>query len=170
MLLRNYNNWKTWIENNPITSTSLVVSNDMGIVDTSNSAITRIMMFNSGYLPYASKNWSVKLNASMVFGAGSTEPSVTDYALDTDITSQLSLSSFSISVGSDTNGMTVLCSVSVQNNTNSSITIKEVGLLHKFVDDNLYEHSCLLSRTILDTPVTIASGGVKLFTYSLVLK
>lgn len=110
----------------------------------------------------------------VAFGTGTTNPTEDDYNLVATITSGLSASSPSISHGLDASGNPYMnMDFTVTNNGSNSITITEAGY-----KQNVYcassqggtsssTYVCLLDRTLLDEPVTIAAGSYAVIRYTL---
>jgi hypothetical protein len=115
------------------------------------------------------KNVITDLNASkkygVIFGNGTTPPSVDDWGLSGDMV----LSGFTWSAATsyqfDDNGVEYTGVYTITNTTtNTDITIGEAGL---FTLSNYGGAHILLERTVLDTPVTIPAGGVGKVTYTI---
>lgn len=102
-----------------------------------------------------------------IVGSGDTDPTPTDYDLDTDITSSITNYAASANISADANGLHTVITVSGQNNTGSSITIAEIGVI-KWVHSVIYHRSdepmpdpdnkCLFVRHVLDSPKTVPNG------------
>lgn len=95
---------------------------------------------------------------SVVFGTGTTPATLSDYKLESTITSGISASaSGSASNTEDTGTLTFVYTV---NNTSSeSITIGEIGYRASVPDRSGHVYNVLIDRTVLDTPVTIPAGS-----------
>ena len=103
-------------------------------------------------------NFNIRENIHAVVGTGDTEPTSSDYALDTPI----SLSSYTenISYSADDNGFKTTIVISGINNTSSSITIKEIGTYKRVYNSSGYLiQNILFTRTLLDTPITVPAYG-----------
>ena len=113
-----------------------------GFTDTSGTK--RNLYYQDSYsgLPFFKKNygtsndarldaWSSTLSATagcVVFGDGTTPPTVNDYTLSGNIITNLTVSC-SMSNGSDDSGVYVSCLYTIQNGNASAVTIGEVGAL-----------------------------------------
>lgn len=73
--------------------------------------------------------------------------------------------SMTISSGRDDKGNYVKGKYTITNNNSSAFTVKEVGLLYYWSGSDSYQ--CLIDRTVLDTPITINSGGVGQLEYTI---
>lgn len=103
----------------------------------------------------------------VIVGSGDTDPTPADYDLDTDITSNITNYATSANISADANGLHTVITVSGQNNTGSSITIAEIGVI-KRVRSQIYHRSddpmpdpdekCLFVRHVLDSPKTVPNG------------
>lgn len=91
-------------------------------------------------------------------GSGDTDPTYDDIALANDVTSSLTFLSGSAGNNITGSGIFYTISVSYQNNTQSAITIKELGIVSV---------SCYFTRAILDSPVTINPGEIYNFSYTI---
>lgn len=102
-------------------------------------------------------------NRGIAFGSGTTPPQKTDYKLKNYITTGLTYS------GNNTNLTDGVASwvQTVQNTSTAQITITEVGLFSRYPDTGENYTACLLTRTVLDTPVVLQPNEVKTFTITI---
>ena len=97
-----------------------------------------------------------------VVGSGETPPAVTDYQLSNDISSSIGNLTMStvINNSGENYSIELINTISGKNNTNSNITITEVGIYKNINYRNLfYYHDCypvLLIKEALDEPITLA--------------
>lgn len=107
---------------------------------------------------------SSRYNGFTIFvGTGETTPTAEDYKLDTPV----ELDVLDASCYHFENGMTVV-SRTFQNNTESDVTIKEIGVYIFAHGGNTASHPCvMIARTVLDTPITIPVGDVHTFSYKI---
>ena len=145
------------------------------IMDTSG-----LVLYHNGIyarFPY-SNTYSGTLSASDVgisVGSDGTPPTEMDYNLGSTITSGVSLS---VSAGTRTAGQDegdpwISYAVTVTNTGSASVTVREIGmkqnlygtLLPGRTDYNYYP--CLLDRTVLPAPITIAPGDAGVIHYKL---
>lgn len=109
---------------------------------------------------------NVKGGVCIGFGAGSKQVSSEDYNLETIINN---LSYQSSSVETNEEGYTVI--TSAKNNTSRDIIVSEVGLFGRGqsrVDpDYTSQHPFMLTRNVLETPITIKPNETKTFTITI---
>lgn len=99
------------------------------------------------------------------FGAGSKQVSLEDYKLETIINN---LSYQSGSVVTTEEGYIV--TTSVKNTTSRDIIVSEVGLFGRGERRSTYsasEYPFMLTRNVLETPITIKAGETKTFTITI---
>lgn len=106
----------------------------------------------------------VKGGVCIGFGAGSKQVSLEDYNLETIINN---LSYQSSSVETTEEGYTVI--TSAKNNTSTDIIVSEVGIFCR-CQNNLTDtpsHPFMLTRNVLETPITIKPNETKTFTITI---
>ena len=113
------------------------------------------------------------------FGSGSTPASKEDYKLESPITAGLQIvnPTFKKTDGvwdvpiEESNGQySLVSSFTVKNTTESDITIREIGAFVEFNTAGDYYHyfnPVLFKRDVLDEPITIEPGKVKIIDYRL---
>ncbi len=113
----------------------------------------------TGYMMSYNYPGSPSAKIVVVFGTGNTAPALEDYQLSGELVTKASLSSSSNQGDSVTRVSRVY---KVTNSGTEDLTIGEVGI--RYMLDGEY---VLIERTALETPVTIAPGGVGNVTYTL---
>ena len=102
----------------------------------------------------------------IVLGSGTTEPTPENYRLESQITTNLSCDSVSVSRNTTVKTYTATFS----NSGTSDITVTEIGyvsrILYTYSWNYIYDNF-LMDRTVLDTPITIPSGESRTVTYEL---
>lgn len=103
----------------------------------------------------------------IVLGSGTTEPTPEDYRLESQITTNLSCDSVSVSRNTTVKTYTATFS----NSGTSDITVTEIGYVSRFAwayntGDYIYD-DFLMDRTVLETPITIPAGESRTVTYEL---
>ena len=92
-------------------------------------------------------------------GTGNTEPTINDYCLDSIVTSSFDDYKVNINVEAVGGSLHVILTVSGNNNTNSEITIREIGIYKKYSPDIYNESSpsrkLYYIRQLLETPVVV---------------
>lgn len=96
-------------------------------------------------------------------GTGDTPATNTDYKLD----SVVNLTFVNGTITYNTGNSLFIVSSNYRNDTESSVTIKELGFGLGYHQANGNGTSALISRSVLDTPVTINAGETYAFTYSI---
>lgn len=103
----------------------------------------------------------------IVLGSGTTEPTPENYRLESQITTNLSCDSVSVSRNTTVKTYTATFS----NSGTSDITVTEIGyvsrILYTYSNWNYIYDNFLMDRTVLDTPITIPSGESRTVTYEL---
>ena len=121
---------------------------------------TVVAAFSGSDQQYPYSNIQLKTGLNGRVGTGETAPTLTDYALATDVTA--SFSNFTVTVNTTySNGQEITTAVFTgNNNTGNAITIKEVGL-YKPINSGGTASSyvnTMLVREVLDTPIELAAG------------
>ena len=113
-------------------------------------------------------------SAGVVVGSGNTPFSFDDYILDSMITSGI-VGSSSVIYTETENSLSAKIAVTVQNSGSSPITIREIGML-QYVgmastkgSSTGSQYSCLVERTVLDTPVEIAAEDSETISYTITI-
>lgn len=169
MILNNYFNYKTYIDSNlleEINSGQTTYVN-IGAKDINGNDF---YLMNKAYLqadrPYLRQNAAIKIDISAILGTGTTEPTATDYALQNDITENLSRVTVTTNISYETGKEKTVITVSGVNITGNELTISEIGIYKTaYGSDNngTPGHSpvplkVLFIRHLLETPKTVASG------------
>lgn len=98
---------------------------------------------------------------AIVVGSGTTPPSVTDYKLESQLTTVSGTASYQrVTVGA-TDTFTAVATIT--NTGSESITISEVGLQLQSTGSWYF----MVERTLLESPITIAPGGIGQVTYTI---
>lgn len=115
------------------------------------------------------------VNAGISVGTGNTAATEDDWQLAEPITSGVNLTVTATRYGSDDHGVPYAeYNVTVTNTGSDPITVKEIGYKQTVKAAKYPGYSsgtsdcvCLIDRTVLDTPVTIAAGDAGIITYKL---
>jgi hypothetical protein len=103
----------------------------------------------------------------IVLGNGTTEPTPEDYRLESQITTNLSCDSVSVSRNTTIKTYTATFS----NSGTSPMTITEIGyvsrIIYTYTYFNFVYDDFLMDRTVLETPITIPAGESRTVTYEL---
>lgn len=108
--------------------------------------------------------------SGIYFGTGSTPAAVTDYKLENLISSGLTITNGNVAVTDLGNGKyEVSNDYIVKNTSGAEISIYEIGAVIEstklYSGYDYYVYPCLVERTVLTEPITIAPGQAKLITY-----
>ena len=110
-------------------------------------------------------NWAVLTTSNnttgIVVGSGNTVPSEDDYCLESQITSGISTSVYKEKVVDSSNNPGIKFQITINNTSENSITISEIGIQVAGVSSR----AVLMDRTLLDAPVTIAAGDYAIIIY-----
>lgn len=109
----------------------------------------------------------------VVFGTGTTPPTIDDYCLSGDLVTTLTATA-TVTLDYDEGGVTVTAVYTLTNTGADTVTIGEVGLIGCVATTNSSSTSyqtesvkCLFERSVLDTPVEIPAGGFGQVTYTI---
>lgn len=104
----------------------------------------------------------------VMFGTGDTPPTINDYNLSGELITGLVATKVTTNyINSDSFSISTLYTLT--NTGTEAVTIKEVGLGQSFKYHGNSDNSCLIERTVLDTPVTIPAGGIGQVEYTITL-
>ena len=124
----------------------------------------------------ANSNSGSYCSPGVYFGSGSTPAAKSDYKLESPITSGLTIvnpyiKNRAIPMETEEGKYSYVVAFSLQNTSSETINIYEIGL---FGEADYYKSSSstthyavLFNREVLDTPISIAPGEVKVITYKL---
>ena len=102
----------------------------------------------------------------VVFGSGTTKPTIDDIDLENRITAGLSVTCGGLNLGKVADGQyCAWASYTVTNTSEEEITISEIGVLTCYFNSGHYP--ILMERTVLDEPITIPAGEQKIITYKI---
>lgn len=108
----------------------------------------------------------------VIFGDGTTPPTISDYCLSGNIISGITMSSTRSATCTENAAETSVL-YTITNNNTEAITIGEIGYIgyNQYYKDSTSTSSnserLLLERTVLESPITIEAGGVGQITYTL---
>jgi hypothetical protein len=111
-----------------------------------------------------SRFWKSGDYRGILFGNGDTPVTIEDYTLSGNI---IDANSFTAqanrTVVFDDNGVSITAVYTITNTSGEDILFKEIGMVAGPTGSEL----ALIERTLLDSPVTIASGGIGKITYTI---
>lgn len=162
MLTSNYWNYRAFIESQYIGSGSNWDKVEIGLKGLTGDTVlfqktrTDSAMYNyANVLGYC----GVRSGLNIVVGTGSTDPLVSDYALESDVTTSFISRVTSCSTGAVDAGIKTVLILSGVNNTDSTITITEYGITKAIVTANSSTTPVLFLRDILSEPIVVPPGG-----------
>lgn len=104
----------------------------------------------------------------VIFGNGNAPATPNDYKMAGDLMSNGSVSVAQSENRADDGSYVELVNIyTVTNAMNEDFTIAEVGVVGGFGNNSQNYFTCLLDRTVLETPITIPAGGVGVVTYTI---
>lgn len=110
--------------------------------------------------------------AGISVGSGDAAATASDYELESQITAGLQASIVQ-TLDTDASGNPFIqFDMTITNNAANAVTISEIGYRQNLrgataIGGTGSNRACLLDRTVLDTPVTIAAGGIGVIRYTL---
>lgn len=115
-------------------------------------------------------------SSGVYFGSGYTPAQKSDYKLESQITSGLSITNSNVLTEHEKDGQyTLSASYAVKNTSDAEINISEIGLFSAVctsTSDRIYtstdtRYPILVERTVLTEPITIPAGKTKIVTYKI---
>ena len=125
----------------------------------------RAIWLNNGAVSYDDRNnsgWYLRVGSS---GADGT------YASGSLVDTITTLTEISKSIVSNSGNIMKSLTVTLQNNTGSTVTIREIGLGTNVLvgSSTLHSMTSILARKVLTNPITMNDGDIYSFTYQLAL-
>jgi hypothetical protein len=104
-------------------------------------------------------------NGGVVFGTGTTPPTIDDYKLSGDLITTINCT-VSVEKGFDDTGAVINAWYAVTNTGSEKITIGEIGLMCSlYSTSSTADDKGFIERTVLDKPITIEPGGIGYIAY-----
>lgn len=124
--------------------------------------------YNAACTPYMGASLtSFSGNGGVVFGTGTTPPQLSDTTLSGDVVTGITVAN-AITGNVSENEAEITAIYTITNTSEADITIGEVGIVANLSSSaSTASYKCLLERTVLETPITIAPGGVGQVTYTI---
>lgn len=102
----------------------------------------------------------------ILLGSGDTTPTDSDIKLEEEISTLTTISSYTPSSNAYEDNYIVTSSITVKNNTNENIVVKEMGIVNiRYL--STYNYYFLYAREVLETPITIEPNQTKSFSMTL---
>lgn len=145
---------------------------EQGVTRNSISSMMNGNFFNASYFADNNTNGG---GTGILFGTGNTQPTVDDITLSGDAVPIASFSkSYTYKFAYKEDCVEISTLITLTNNTEEAITIGEIGLfsIFSYRYSSSYGHPThyypfMIERTALETPITIAPGGVGQVTYTI---
>lgn len=108
-------------------------------------------------------------NSGVVFGTGTTPATIDDYKLESPIYNGFTRTGGGNGAMSvDDKGISFFAVYGITNTGTDNLVISEIGLFgNLYYTSNTATECCLLDRTVLETPITIAPNESKQLTYTI---
>lgn len=164
MILNNYWKWLYELRDGFSVSEQSLVKTDTTIKNLSGNYIKIVKRANlNAYtiIPII-YNFTLRNNLSIRVGSGTNAESADDYNLGDDKTAQISNYTNTINVSFTDNSLKAVISVSGVNNSETPITISEVGIVKTLgtgYNSSLETDNVLIARKLLTTPLTVGAGN-----------
>lgn len=148
--------------------TLLVVGNIVGldgeIINYTNENSNPLNFLNKSKQAISTSDSTKKEGVFIAYGNGTTIATSNDYNLESEITDLTLLGN---SVFITDNGYVVTSSI--KNTSNEDIIVKELGLFETSNGKDIHEArlTFMLTRNVLETPITIKAGETKTFTITI---
>lgn len=185
MLLNNYWKYVKAINGNAVDNSDYIIKN-LNLVNTSGNTVSELtaMIYRTSHVS-GTENYRVRSNMSpffqnisMVVGTGTTAPTSNDYALNNQIKEIYNYDTgwnAEYSVGAN-GGVVCTFTGKVKNTGSDPITITEVGLkkslLHIAINGSTTSETSdtiLLTRDLLESPITLQEDETATITYTVTL-
>jgi hypothetical protein len=169
MILSNYLKFMEVISNYGTIDTAKTVNTT--IVDTTGANINGFLLGNagSGNRIAAGKNKAIRYETTIAIGTGDTEVDFDDYSLANDITSMILNATQTHSTVFEDGQFKTQYTLTGSNTTGNAFTIKEVGIIKPMYSldsgSHLLNSNVLLTRRLLDSPITIEDNGSFMVTF-----
>ena len=161
MILKNYWNYRTAVENK-----AFKINEGYSELVTGAKAIDGSNVVLCGgtaggdYYQYG-EDYSLRTRLTLRVGSGNTAPTDTDYALENDVTNNISDYQVNVLTSSDDNSYKTIITASGMCNSENGLTIREIGVgkpYHNPMSPDQILGPTLFIRHILDDPITLVYG------------
>ena len=154
------NNFKKFLE--PITNLEVATMSSNKPKNTTSAELSGLVYRPSTGNQYASSQFNITSSyGGLVFGSGNTPVTINDTKLENRIYEKYTPSNGGYTVTNDKAIFTEAITAT------DSITISEIGIRYTATSENDATNSCLVARTVLDSPVILNSGDTKVFTVTI---
>ena len=170
MVLNNYWNFVAYATTYFIPNQGGYTYVDIGLKNISGTSVFVLKASNGSISSEEDINriYLVRKNLIPVIGSGTTEPEATDYALESPLT--VAKYSYTSNTQAENGVLKTLFTITGVNDTNSPITISEIGITKVLRTNQSYSdytaNTVMFIRELLETPYTVAAGAGFTLTYS----
>ena len=157
MILNNYKNWLAFISSNVFVGNNQVY--EIGVKDLTGASATLYTQISSS--SSSTPNYSLKNGLSARVGTGTTEPTLADVCLETDVTSSITNLNVTSSTQASSGVISTIITITGLNATASSITLSEIGITKQMAtgyNAGMQYKTVMLIRSLLDNPLTVPAG------------
>lgn len=120
---------------------------------------TQLIYVGYAYSSTMNKNGSPRADLSIRLGTGDTPPELTDYCLETDISSSLNLSC-AVNTGAENGAIKTVLTVSGTNSSASEVTLKEFAIIKQIRGNDSPSTTIeyMIARGLLNEPKVVGAG------------
>ncbi len=160
MILKNYWNYRTAVENKTFRNGESYSELVTGAKMINGNDVILLAAASGGYYQYG-EDYSLRTQLTLRVGSGDTAPADTDYALENDVTNNISDYQVNVLTSSDDNSYKTIITASGMCNSENGLTIREIGVGKSFHNKSMptqIDGPTLFIRHILDEPITLVYG------------
>lgn len=161
MLVSNFWNYKAFIESRDINGGNEWRKIDIGILGLDGANVqfqlmrTDVYGYNYPVMAYL----GVKSGLGVIVGTGTTEPTVSDYSLTTDVTATFINRTLSYNTGSDGSSVKTILTWAGVNPTSDPITLTEYGITKAINFGNQATTPALIMHELFPEPIVVPAGS-----------
>ena len=161
MLVSNFWNYKAFIESRDINGGNEWRKIDIGILglDGANVRFQLMKTDTYGYNYPVMAYLGVKSGLGVIVGTGTTEPTVSDYSLTTDVTTTFINRTLSYNTGSDGSSVKTILTWAGVNPTSDPITLTEYGITKAINFGNNATTPALIMHELFPEPIVVPAGS-----------
>lgn len=161
MLVSNFWNYKAFIESRSIDGGGSWNKIDIGVLGLDHTNLQFQLMktdtygYNYGVLGYL----GIKSGLGVIVGTGTTEPTVSDYSLTTDVTTTFINRTLSYNTGSDGSSVKTILTWAGVNPTSDPITLTEYGITKAINTGSQSTTPALIMHELFPEPIVVPAGS-----------
>lgn len=116
---------------------------------------------------YVVKTAAANETWGMAFGTGTVPPTPADYWLSGNVITTLNIVACTVTSNNGDGFLRMINDVTVKNTSDTeTVVINEMGVIGQSYYGSSTKYACLVDRTVLDTPLTLAPGEQGVITYT----